>query len=178
MTKTPTPFERTEPDHGLRFAMRQLASGVSVITTGRAPRRTGFTATSVVSLSVSPPRITISVNRASSSFPVIRDSGIFAVNFLGADQVDVSNRFAGRFGAKGEARFADAQWTTLETGAAILIGALAAIDCEVEEIIERHSHAIVIGRVVAARSADQGDALVYWRGRYDPFAPVDIAAVA
>lgn len=171
-------FERPEAEQGLRLVMRQLASGVSVITTGRAPNRTGFTATSVVSLSVSPPRITVSVNRNSSSFAAIRDSGILAVNFLHAGQAEIANRFAGRGGAKGEARFAGAQWITLESGASILADALASIDAEVEEIIERHSHGIVIGKVLATRNAEQGDALLYWRGRYDPFIAPDIAAVA
>lgn len=170
--------ERPAAEQGLRLAMRQLASGVSVITTGLAPHRTGFTATSVVSLAVSPPRITVSVNRESSSFAVLRQSGILAVNFLHAGQVDIANRFAGRGGTKGEARFEGASWITLESGASLLSDALASIDAEVEEIIERHSHAIVIGKVLATRVADRGDALLYWRGQYDPFIPTDIAAVA
>jgi flavin reductase (DIM6/NTAB) family NADH-FMN oxidoreductase RutF len=52
------------------------------------------------------------------------------------------------------------------TGAPLLCDALAAFDCELEEVIERHSHAIVIGRVVAARRCGIGDTLVYWRGDY------------
>lgn len=178
MSNASFPFERPEAEYGLRLAMRQLASGVSVITTGHAPNRTGFTATSVVSLSVSPPRITVSVNRESSSFAILRQSGIFAVNFLHSGQVDVANRFAGRGGTKGEARFDGAHWITLESGASVLADALASIDAEVEDIIERHSHAIIIGKVLATRAADQGDALLYWRGRYEPFAATDIAAVA
>lgn len=163
---------------GLRKALRQLASGVSVITTGHAPKRTGFTATSVSSLSVDPARITVSVNRASSSYYAIRDSGVFAVNFLRPHQIDIANRFAGRGGIKGEARFVDAQWDTLESGAAILVDALASIDCAVEELIERHSHTIVIGRVLATRHSDEGSALLYWRGQYDPFEPDDFSAIA
>jgi len=163
---------------GLRKAMRQLASGVSVITTGFAPKRTGFTATSVSSLSVDPARIIVSVNRASSSYYAIRDSGVFAVNFLRPHQVEIANRFAGRGGIKGEARFSDAEWDVLESGASVLVGALASIDCAVEELVERHSHAIVIGRVLATRSAEHGNALLYWRGRYDPFEPADFSAIA
>jgi flavin reductase (DIM6/NTAB) family NADH-FMN oxidoreductase RutF len=159
-------------------ALRHLASGVSVITTGRAPHRTGFTATSVSSLSVDPARIIVSVNRNSSSYEAIRTSGIFAVNFLAAHQVDVAQAFAGQGGLKGEARYAHAVWSTLESGASVLEGALANIDCDVEEFVERHSHAIVIGRVLAARNTEGGEALLYWRGRYDPFAASDIAAIA
>ena len=44
--------------------------------------------------------------------------------------------------------------------------ALAAIDCEVEDIIERHSHAIVIGRVLDIRLSSRTAALAYWQGQY------------
>lgn len=162
---------------GLRKAMRQLASGVSVITTGFAPNRTGFIATSVSSLSVDPARIIVSVNRASSSYYAIRDSGVFAVNFLRPGQVEIASHFAGRGGIKGEARFSGAEWDVLESGASVLVGALASIDCDVEELVERHSHAIVIGRVLATRHAEGGNALLYWRGKYDAFEPADFSAI-
>ncbi len=48
----------------------------------------------------------------------------------------------------------------------MLAGALAAIDCEVEDIVERHSHAIVIGRVLDMQSSRRGAALAYWQGQY------------
>ena len=48
----------------------------------------------------------------------------------------------------------------------LLVGALAAIDCEVEDIVERHSHAIVIGRVLDVAVSPRTAALAYWQGRY------------
>lgn len=164
--------------HGLRQAMRQLASGVSVITTGLEPGRTGFTATSVASLSLDPPRAFVCVNKSSSSYPVIRDSGIFAINFLRSHQIDIADRFAGRGGVSGEDRFLGAEWETLETGASVLRGALASIDCELEELVERHSHAIAIGKVVAARAVDAEAALIYWRGKYEALETFDAYAAA
>jgi flavin reductase (DIM6/NTAB) family NADH-FMN oxidoreductase RutF len=159
--------------HGLRQAMRTLANGVSVITTGLAPNRTGFTATSVASLSMDPPRAFVCVNKASSSYASIRDSGIFAINFLLPNQQAIADRFAGRGGIKGEDRFQDAEWDTLVTGASVLRGSLASIDCELEELIERHSHAIAIGKVVAARATDAQSALIYWRGKYEAIETFD-----
>ena len=76
-------------------------------------------------------------------------------------------RFAGRGGEKGAARYAGASWSTGRTGAPLLDGALAALDCEVEELIERHSHAIVIGRVREIRLGGEDAALLYWRGDYE-----------
>jgi len=131
-----------------RSAMRHLAGGVSVITVGRGTDITGMTVTSVSSLSVDPPTLIVSINRESSSWPLLKTHGVFGVNILNADQLDVAERFSGKDGLKGAARFAGAQWITLVSGVPLLAGALAAIDCEVEDIVERHSHAIVIGRVL------------------------------
>jgi flavin reductase (DIM6/NTAB) family NADH-FMN oxidoreductase RutF len=43
---------------------------------------------------------------------------------------------------------------------------LSAIDCEVEDIFERHSHAIVIGRVLDMRLSSRTAELSYWQGQY------------
>ncbi|MFZ4534220.1 MAG: flavin reductase family protein [Alsobacter sp.] len=150
-----------------RAAMRELAGAVSVITVGAGQERTGFTATSVTSLSVDPPTLLVSANRRASTFPVLQRLGAFAVNVLAAGQREVAGRFAGLDGAKGVRRYDGAHWSTLVTGSPVLAGALATFDCVVEELIERHSHAIVIGRVTAIRIGPRDPALVYWRGDYD-----------
>ena len=55
------------------------------------------------------------------------------------------------------------QWGTLHEGQAIFP---AALDCVVEEAIERHSHAIVIGHVRSVLTAPGSAGLAYWDGRY------------
>ena len=151
----------------LKEAMRHLIGGVVVITAGIGEERTGLTATSALSLSMDPPTMLITVNRASSSWPVIARRRHFCVNLLHADQADVAARFAGAGGAKGAARYDGAEWVTMGSGALGLADALAAIDCEVEEIIERHSHAIVLGAVRDVRNGrGEADGLVYGHGRF------------
>jgi flavin reductase (DIM6/NTAB) family NADH-FMN oxidoreductase RutF len=159
-------FDRDAPSAAFRGAMRSLAGGVSVITAGRSRDITGMTVTSVSSLSVEPPTLIVSVNRQSSTWPLLQRYGAFGVNILSADQVDVAERFSGKGGLKGAERFAGAQWITRATGVPLLSGALAAIDCEVEEAIERHSHAIVIGRVRDVVTSAPHTALTYWDGQY------------
>jgi len=149
-----------------RGAMRHLTGGVSVITAGRGREISGMTVTSVSSLSVDPPSLIVSINRAASSWPLIERHGVFGVNILTADQLDVAERFTGKGGLKGAERFAGAEWTTRASGVPLLVGALTAIDCEVEEIIERHSHAIVIGRVLDVVASQRTAALAYWHGEY------------
>ena len=149
-----------------RGAMRHLTGGVSVITAGRGRDVSGMTVTSVTSLSVEPPTLLVSINKDASSFPLIRRYGAFGVNILNADQLDVAERFAGKGGLKGADRFAGSQWVTSVSGVPLLVGALSAVDCEVEEIIERHSHGIVIGRVRDIRNSPRTAALAYWHGQY------------
>jgi flavin reductase (DIM6/NTAB) family NADH-FMN oxidoreductase RutF len=149
-----------------RGATRHLAGGVSVITVGRDKDISGMTVTSVSSLSIEPPTLIVSVNRGSSSWPLLRRHGAFGVNLLNADQLDVAERFAGKGGVKGADRFAGAYWRAGLSGVPLLVGALAAIDCEVEDVFERHSHAIVIGRVLDVRMSEPASALVYWQGQY------------
>jgi flavin reductase (DIM6/NTAB) family NADH-FMN oxidoreductase RutF len=162
---TPVSLHTSQPKGSLKDALRLLAGGVTVITTGAAPHRTGLTATSTTSLSLDPPRILVSINKGSSSYAVLRESGFFAANFLSAEDQPVADAFAGVGGLKGEERYAGRDWHTLVSGASVLSTALAVVDCEVEDIIERHSHAIVIGRVVAVQ-AGKGEPLVYWQGQY------------
>src|SRR5450631_4863353 len=147
-----------------RGAMRQLTGGVSVITAGRGKDISGMTVTSVASLSVDPPTLIVSINRGASSWPLLKRLGVFGVNILTADQLDIAERFTGKDGLKGADRFAGAEWTTRVSGVPLLVDALAAVDCEVEEIVERHSHAIVIGRVLDLQVSKRTAALAYWQG--------------
>jgi flavin reductase (DIM6/NTAB) family NADH-FMN oxidoreductase RutF len=149
-----------------RSAMRRLAGGVSVITAGRGTDIGGMTVTSVSSLSVDPPSLIVSINRSASSWPLLKRYGFFGVNILNADQLDIAERFTGKDGLKGADRFAGAKWVTRASGVPLLSGALAAIECEIEEIIERYSHAIIIGRVLDLQLSGRSAALAYWQGQY------------
>ena len=155
-----------EPGAGLRLAMRRLVGGVSVVTAGRGDERTGATVTSAQSLSLDPETMVVSINKTSSTWPVIARSRAFCVNILAAEQQAVADRFAGRGGLKGAARYEGASWYELVTGAAALHGALAAIDCEVATILEHGSHALILGAVRAVVLGEPGAALVYADGRY------------
>jgi flavin reductase (DIM6/NTAB) family NADH-FMN oxidoreductase RutF len=150
-----------------RGAMRELAGGVSVISCANGEHRVGFAATSVSSFSLEPPTLLVCVNRSSSSWPLLREATRFGVNILSASHRELAHRFAGATGAEGPARYDGGAWIAARSGTLLLDDALASFDCALEEIIERHSHAIVIGRVESVRRRGGGGALVYWRGDYD-----------
>jgi flavin reductase (DIM6/NTAB) family NADH-FMN oxidoreductase RutF len=156
--------------HGaaFRLAMREFASGVALVSAVHGDKKSGCTATSLCSLSLEPPSLIVCIERGSATLAVIRSASAFGVSIVGAEHEALADRFAGRTGLKGAARFAGADWMTLATGAPLLTDALASMDCRVEEILERHTHAIVIGRILAVRRNADGPALLHWRGRFQP----------
>ncbi|MER9731727.1 flavin reductase family protein [Mesorhizobium sp. M0217] len=161
--------ERILPDETripLKFAMRHLAGAVSVVTAGIGDERTGATITTAHSLPVEPEVMVVSINLSSSTWAAISRHGHFCVNVLRADQIAIADRFAGRGGLKGQARYEGARWSTLASGALALEGALAAVDCTVEDTIIRHSHALILGTVRHVVSGELGPALIYHRGAY------------
>jgi flavin reductase (DIM6/NTAB) family NADH-FMN oxidoreductase RutF len=150
-----------------RAAMRQLASGICLVTQNVNGVRAGMTATAVASLSLDPPTLIVCVNRAASIYAGLTPGAAFGVSVLGADHREFADRFAGRTGENGAERFREGRWRIAPNGAPLLGDALAAFACKVEEIVERNTHAIVIGRVKHAAAASGGGALLYWRGVYD-----------
>lgn len=154
-----------------KAAMRQLPGGVTVITAGLDGDISGMTVSSFVSLSVDPPTVLVSVSRSSSSWPLIQKRGVFGANILAADQTLLADRFSGKGGLRGPERFGHDDRIVLTSGVPLLRDALAAIDCEVEHVIHRHSHVIIIGRVLELRMSARKGALAYWNGQYVPINP-------
>jgi flavin reductase (DIM6/NTAB) family NADH-FMN oxidoreductase RutF len=150
-----------------RAAMRQVASGICLVTQNVNGVRAGMTATAVASLSLDPPTLIVCVNRAASIYAGLTPGAAFGVSVLGADHREFADRFAGRTGENGAERFREGGWRIAPNGAPLLGDALATFACDVEEIVERNTHAIVIGRVKHAAAASGGGALLYWRGVYD-----------
>jgi len=170
------PEENVVTDDVFRKAMRELAGGVAVVTVGHGGDRTGFTATSVSSLSAEPPRLLVSINRASSSWETLERYRNFGVSVLRVGHQGLADRFAGLGGLRGSERYRGANWMKLsDDGAEILQDALAGIDCVVEEILQLHGHAIVVGRVRGIRIQAEGQPLLYWQGAYRQIAQREIS---
>jgi flavin reductase (DIM6/NTAB) family NADH-FMN oxidoreductase RutF len=157
--------ETHEIERQFRAVMRRLAGGVSVITAGRDDDITGMTVTSLTSLSADPPRLLVSINRQASSFRLIERDRLFGINILGSEQHELAGRFSnGRL--KGKERFEGASWFPGSSGVPLLAKAVAAVECQVEEIIERHSHAIIVGRLLSMDLSHRISGLIYWNGQY------------
>lgn len=108
----------------------------------------------------------VSINLNSSTWAAINQHRHFCVIMLRADQMAIAERFAGRGGLKGSARYEGASWSALATSALALEDALAAVDCMVEDTIVRHSQALVLGSVRHVVSGVPGPALIDHHGAY------------
>lgn len=152
-----------------REAMRELASGVALATTTHAGARAGCVVSSFVSLSLTPPSLLVCLNENSSTWRAIEASGMFALNILAGDHEALARRFSNP-ALNGEARFAQGEWSALETGAPVLADALAAIDCRVEQVVPYATHVIVIGAALGVARGRQASALVHRRSRFGSLA--------
>ena len=144
-----------------RAALAHWASGVAVATSVLEGQRFGITVSSFTSLSMEPPRILICVAKRLYTHQVIAASGCFAVNILAADQEELGMIFAGRVPEQAE-RFAGLETTVAVTGAPVLPGVLAWLDCRVGTIHDGGDHSIFVGDVVAADANPDRRPILYY----------------
>jgi flavin reductase (DIM6/NTAB) family NADH-FMN oxidoreductase RutF len=91
---------------------------------------------------------------------------VFGWQALGAAHQPVAERFSGKGGLQGPARYAGAEWVTTDSGARLLADAPLAFACAVDDMIDRGTHSILIGRVLQIITHPHSGALLYWDGQY------------
>ena len=133
-----------------RDVLRHFPAGVTVVTIKSPASEVvhGLTVSAFASVSPEPPLILVSIDHRATAYELLETAGaVFAVNILGHDQMEMSNRFAW---LKDEDRFGQGEWTTAATGAPILGDAVAWLDCTVYSRFSAGSHTIYIGEVQAS----------------------------
>jgi flavin reductase (DIM6/NTAB) family NADH-FMN oxidoreductase RutF len=143
-------------------ALRQVPCAVSIVSFARGADRFGVTATSLSSLSLEPPTILVSFDGSAGAA-----TASFGVSVLGACQIELADRFGRGALIEAEADETDGSWIVAPSGVALRSDAVAAFECESEEVIERHGRAIVVGRIRNVCKAGGSGALVYWLGAYN-----------
>jgi len=157
----------------LRGAMRLFPTGVTVVTSGREERAEGMTANALISVSLNPLLFLVSVHKDARLNPRIKEEGYFAVNFLADDQEGLSRLFASPERSSGLRAIHALGDGYGSTGAPLAAGALAVIECELEDTYAGGDHDLFLGRVVAVRMGDTRRApLVYHEGGYTSPRPV------
>jgi len=145
-----------------RKIMGRFATGVTVVTTAGPGGLGGLTANAVSSLSLEPPLVLVAVDKRAGSYPEIKANGCYAVNILAADQEEISRRFA----TPGPKDYTGLTWTKAVTGAPVLEGTLAWVDCRLAEVLPGGDHDIFVGEIVAGEARDEGLPLLYFSGKY------------
>jgi len=148
-------------------AMSRFTTGVTVVAGMEDGRPVGFTCQSFVSLSIDPPFIAVAPARSSTSWPRIARAGKFCVNVLGDQQMEVGRRFA----VSGGDKFEGVDWHPAPvSGAPVIEGSLAWVDCNVELVHEAGDHELIIGKVLDL-GLGEGSPLVFFRRSFATVAP-------
>ena len=154
-------------------ALRLLPRAVSVVTFQRGADWFGVTATSLSSLSVDPPTTLLSFDCAASLSPAAAIQAPFGVSVLAASHAEIADHFGCGALVEPSADDFEGNWVAAASGVVLRSDAVAALECESEEIIDRHGRAIVIGRIRNVFKIGGSGALVYWRGAYNPIGWTD-----
>ena len=142
-----------------RNAMGKFATGVNVIATEVDGKVHGMTANAFMSVSLEPKLIVISIKEDASILEKIKESQIFSVNILAADQQKESMIFAGQIKNNEDIPFEKLD------GKPVLPNALAQLSCEVSGEYVEGDHTLFMGKVTDVRLED-GDPLIFSCGRY------------
>lgn len=159
-----------------RAALARLTAGVVLVTAhepqldpeGPRGEDAGMTATSFTSVSLDPPLVMVSLREGSRMDDLLAEQPLWAVSLLSVNQRTIAARFAMKGRVSDRLLFADVPHTRSEaTGALLITGALATLECHTEQRVTAGDHTLVIGRVLKAEvPAQLGGPLTYYRGRY------------
>lgn len=139
----------------LRLTMRRWVTGVAIVTSKFEEYSHGMTVNSFVSLSLDPPLVGVTMNHETRTYHLVQQSGVFAVTMLSDLQVALAERFAGR-GPEPLDRMAGLDSFALITGAPLIRGGVAYVDCRVVHQYPLRHATFLIGEVLAARPAGMG----------------------
>lgn len=164
---TPPAAQNDEPavaPDTFRRLFRRHAAGVVIVTVGAGSEPpVGFTASSLTSVSLDPPLLSIAVASTASAWPALQHQDSFVVNFLGSSHQALANRFA----ASNVDRFAPpTRWSRLPSGEPRLDDAAAWAQCRITERIPAGDHHLLLGLVVEGAITDPSDPLLYHDGGY------------
>jgi len=145
--------------------MRRWVSGVSIVTTRVGEHIYGLTVSGFAGISLDPPLVMVSVGHEQGSHDRLRDGGCYGVSLLRADQVGISDRFAGLLEGISD-RFDGIAYHSVISGAPILDDCLAWFDCRLDATHTIGDHTLFIGAVLAGDVVSDAPPLVFYNSHY------------
>jgi 3-hydroxy-9,10-secoandrosta-1,3,5(10)-triene-9,17-dione monooxygenase reductase component len=144
-----------------RTVLGRLPTGVVIVTGGELDSPSGLVVGSFMSVSLDPPLVAVCPAKTSTSWPNIQAAGHFCANVLHHEQAELARTFARSGGDK----FAGIPWRHApSTGAPLLEGVSAWIDCKIYSTIEAGDHWLVLGEILELGVEATGGALVFHGG--------------
>ena len=149
-----------------RATLGLFATGVTVVGARAGDLVHGMTANAFTSVSLDPLLVLVCVQRSAVMHKVVDAAGAFAVSVLSAGQQRLARWFSDSSRPEGIAQFDGIDWRPgAFTGAPVLGGTLARLECRVERAYEGGDHDIFLARVIALdRAGDTGDGPLVWFG--------------
>lgn len=154
-----------------RGAMSRFATGVTVLTTRVRDLDHAMTASALTSVSLDPLLLLVCIEREGRFHDAVVDSGVWGISVLSSHDRPGADWLATR------GRPLHAQLDRLphhrglKTGVALLDDALSTFECRTTAVHPGGDHSIVVGEVVSVtNAAHPGEALLYYRGRYETLA--------
>ena len=142
-----------------RQVMGHFPTGVVVVA---SPGPAGTAIGSFQSLSLDPPLVLFSITKTSSSWPKIRETGVFCVSVLAEDQEHVSRAFA----QSGADKFAGLGYKPMASGSPRIDDCIAWIDCDITDVFDGGDHDIVVGTIRDMAVEREVKPLLFFRGGY------------
>ena len=149
-------------------ALRQFASGVCLLTVRDDIDDVGTTVTSVMSVSAAPPLVAVGLTAGGYPAEVLAEVGTCAVTVLAAEHAIVASRFASAGRPSARHLLEGLPWTRADgSGAIVLSGGLAALDCRLDRLVEAGDHMLALLTVVDVPVlTPSGHPLLRLRGRF------------
>jgi len=154
----------------LRRAMRHWVTGVSIVSSHFQGASHGMTVNSLSSVSLDPPVVLVSLQHATRTYEMVIQSGVAAITILAEAQAELADRFAGKI-PEHEDRFAGVANFSLATGAPLITGGLAFLDCRVRTTIPLELSTLFLLDVMAALPSESDSPLAYFNRFYHRLTP-------
>ncbi len=136
----------------LKKAMRAWITGVTIVTGRKDDQVHGMTANSFNAIALSPPTVLVALQNHARTRDLVKEGGVFGVTILETTQMELAKQFAGQIKAD-LPRFEGVETFTLVTGAPLLKGGIAYLDCQVVNSFEVGGTTVFLGEVLAAQNA-------------------------
>jgi flavin reductase (DIM6/NTAB) family NADH-FMN oxidoreductase RutF len=151
----------------LKELFGSVPTPVGVLTTHSGQAVHATTVSSITSISLQPPLISVCLANNSRALELVRTADTFVVSVLASDQKDLADKFASRTRPPGAAQFAGIPHHASDFGP-VIERAVASLGCRLHAAHPCGDHHIVIGEVASVERSLSKHALLRHADTYIP----------